>query len=314
MTTSPEVVELVTTLGLRSALVVPSTAREEGAAALALVRGPDRPPFTSDDLADVADLGERTAIAIDNLRLYARARSISIGLQKALLTPLPTPPGLQLASRYEPGANGSAIGGDWYDAFDQPDGTTVVVVGDVVGHDLDAAAAMGHLRGVIRTIGHTTSATPAQTLRRADRAAVGLQVRAVASAVVAGLREVGPDVFTLQWSCAGHPPPLLVRRTGEVVVLSGTSDVLLGVSPERERRQFEVPMHRGDTLVLYTDGLVERRDEGLEDGIARLAEHLAGTAGIPLSELCERAVGGRPPGNDDDLAMLVVRIGSSDSG
>jgi hypothetical protein len=313
MTTSADVVELVTNLGLRSVLVVPSTARAQQAAVLVLVRGEGRPRFTVDDLTEVADLAERTGIAIDNLRLYAREHSTSVALQKALLTPLPSHQSLQLASRYVPSANGSEVGGDWYDAFRQSDGTMVVVVGDVVGHDIEAAAAMGHLRGVIRTIAHTTSGTPAQTLARADRAAAGLQVRVVASAVVAGLREIGPDVFAVQWSCAGHPPPLLVRRSGEVQVLSGTSDLLLGVLPDRERRQFELEMQHGDTLVLYTDGLVERRDEDLDDGIARLAADLTGSAELSLDQLCERALEQRPAGSNDDVALLAVRVGRADA-
>jgi hypothetical protein len=314
LTTSDEVVDLVAAVGVRSALVVPSTARAQQAALLLLVRDGQRPPFTADDLTEVVELAERTGIAIDNLRLYAREHSTSVALQKALLTTLPAHASLQLASRYAPGDDGSEVGGDWYDAFRQPDGTTVVVVGDVVGHDIEAAAAMGQLRGVIRTIGHTTSGTPAQTLARADRAAAGLQVGVIASAVVASLRETDPEVFTVQWSSAGHPPPLLVRASGEVEVLSGPADVLLGVLPDRGRRQFELQLRRGDTLVLYTDGLVERRDEDLDESIARLASGLTGTAEMSLDRLCEHALGLRPERNNDDVALLAVRVGPPAAG
>jgi hypothetical protein len=315
MTTSEDVFDLLGGLDLRSVLVVPSTARAQQTAVIVVVRGAGRPRFTDEDLAELADLAERTGIAIDNLRLYARERSISVGLQKALLTPLPEHERLELASRYVPGANGSEIGGDWYDAFRQADGTTVVVVGDVIGHDIEAASAMGHLRGVIRTIGHTTSGTPAQTLARADRAADGLLIRVVASAVVASLRAPGPAeraaAFAVQWSSAGHLPPLLVPRTGPVEILAGRPDLLLGVYPDRRRRDFELEMRTGDTLVLYTDGLVERRDEDLEDSIARLAAGLAGTADRTLDELCERALEQRPPRNNDDVALLAVRVGQA---
>jgi serine phosphatase RsbU (regulator of sigma subunit) len=235
-------------------------------------------------------------------------------LQKALLTPLPSHPGLELVSRYVPGINGSEIGGDWYDAFRQPDGTLVAVVGDVVGHDIEAAAAMGHLRGVIRTIGHTTSASPAQTLARADAAAAGLQVRVIASAVVAAFREDGPGVFTVQWSCAGHPPAVLIRHGGEVHVLGGAPDVLLGVLPDGERHQFELRFEQGDTLVLYTDGLIERRDEDVDESVAKLAAHLAHTAQLPLDDVCDRALEQRPSRNTDDVALLAVRVRAAADG
>jgi hypothetical protein len=311
-TSSDEVYDLCLSLDLRSTMVVPSRARAQQAAVIILGRGAGRPQFTPGDLAEVTELADRTGIAIDNLRLYAREHSMSVALQKALLTPLPVDDRLEIASRYEPGANGTEVGGDWYDAFRQADGTTVAVVGDVTGHDIEAAAAMGHLRSVIRTIGHTTSGSPAQTLEQADRAADGLQVRVIASAVVAAIRATtrvgGPSTFALQWSSAGHPPPLIVRRSGSVDILDAPPGLLLGVFPDRARRNFEVDLAPGDTLLLYTDGLVERRDEDLEDSIAALARHLGGSADRHVDELCDIAVRHRPSGNNDDVALLAVRI------
>jgi hypothetical protein len=313
-TSSDDVLALYAALDLHSALVVPSRARAQQAAIIVLVRGRGRPEFTDEDLAEITDLADRTGIAIDNLRLYAREHSASIALQKALLTPLPQQDRLEIVSRYVPGANGSEVGGDWYDAFLQPDATTVLVVGDVVGHDIKAAASMGQLRGVIRTIGHTMSSTPAQTLARADQAADGLLVRVVASAVVASVRESGSDAgdttFVLQWSSAGHPPPLLLRRDGDVEVLARPADLLLGVAPDRDRHDYETEMRGGDTLLLYTDGLIERRDEDLEQSIDRLATGLTGMAGVDLDRLCDTALRGRPQGNNDDVVLLAVRIRS----
>jgi GAF domain-containing protein len=311
-TDSNEVLALYDSLDIASAVVVPSRARAQQAAVLVLIRGQDRPAFTEDDFVELIELADRTGIAIDNLRLYAQEHSASLALQKALLTPLPRLERLELASRYLPGANGSEVGGDWYDAFRQPDGTAVLVVGDVVGHDIKAAASMGQLRGVIRTIGHTTSGSPAKTLALADQAADGLQVRVMASAIVASIRETTPpgrpDIFTLQWSNAGHLPPLVVRRSGDVEILDRPADLLLGVFPERDRRQFAIDLRPGDTLLLYTDGLVERRDEDVEDSVAGLARSLTGAAGIGLEELCDRALQRRPTMNNDDAALLAVRI------
>lgn len=308
-TTSDEVRALYAELDLASALVVPSRARAQQAAIIVLARGRDRPRFTEDDRAEISDLADRTGIAIDNLRLYAREHSTSVALQKALLTPLPVLDHVDLASRYVPGANGSEVGGDWYDAFRGPGDATVLVVGDVAGHDIEAAAAMGQLRGVIRTVGHTIAADAADLLVRADRAAAGLQVGVVASAIVAMLAPAADaNEYTLRWSNAGHPPPLVLRHDGRSQVLARPPDVLLGVQPVRPRREFATDLAAGDCLLLYTDGLVERRDVDIEVSIAELAEHLAGVSTDDLEALCDTALRRRPPGNNDDVALLAVRI------
>lgn len=316
-TTSDEVRALYDGLDLASALVVPSRARAQQAAVIVLARGSARPPFTPDDLAEITDLADRTGIAIDNLRLYAREHSASLALQQALLTPLPALEHLQIASRYVPGANGREVGGDWYDAFRQADGTAVLVVGDVTGHDIKAAAAMGQLRGVIRTIGYTASGSPADLLARADRAADGLRVRVVASAIVAAIRvkplRADGATVTLHWANAGHPPPLVIRNDGRTEILDRPPDLLLGVFPNRPRHEHELDLEPGDTLLLYTDGLIERRDEDLEDSIAALAARLTGANDDELEQLCEKVLSGRPYLNNDDVALLAVRIVGSDA-
>ncbi len=313
-TTSDEVRALFAGLDVASALVVPSRARAQQAAIIVLARGADRPRFSADELAEITELADRTGIAIDNLRLYAREHSTSLALQKALLTELPQLDHLDLVSRYVPGANGSEVGGDWYDAFSGPGESTVLVVGDVAGHDIEAAAAMGQLRGVIRTVGHTVAVGPADLLSRADQAAAGLQVGVVTSAIVAMLtpsRSDGRSAATLRWSNAGHPPPLLLRRDGTLEVLATRPDVLLGVLPERGRHQFETELQVGDCLLLYTDGLVERRDEDVDTTIATLAASLAGASTGDLEALCDTALKGRPVGNNDDVALLAVRVRSA---
>jgi hypothetical protein len=311
-TTSAEVLELYRTLGPTSAVVVPSYARARLAAVFILIRSAPRPAFTADDLADITDLAARTGTAIDNLRLYAREHSTSVALQKALLTPTPAIANLEIATRYVPGANGSEIGGDWYDAFRQVDGSTVLVIGDVVGHDIEAAAAMGQLRGVVRTIAHTEAGTAAQTLAQADRAAAGLQLDAVASAIVVRVpgphQSSGEDV-AVEWAIAGHPPPIVVRRDGAAEVLTRRPDPLLGVAPGRERHDHHITLQAGDTLLLYTDGLVERRDEDIDESIAGLARRLTTPGRAPTpDELCERALNGRPADSTDDVALLAIRF------
>jgi GAF domain-containing protein len=306
-TDSPEVHELYLQVGLGSAIVVPSTARASRVATIILVRGPGRDQFAGDDLADLADLGARAGIVIDNLARHAREHDNSVALQQALLTAPPRTPGLEIVTRYLPATDGNEVGGDWYDAFRQPDGRPVVVIGDVVGHDIRAAAAMGQLRGVLRTIGYTDSGTPAAILARADATADGLSVGVMASAFVARVEAGEPGPARLRWSNAGHPPPVLLRADGTVVVLDAPSDLLLGIEPDRERHDHTEDLAVGDTVLLYTDGLIERSDEDLDTGIERLQAALSAGAGLSLDELCDAVVQEHHSGRRDDIAILALR-------
>jgi PAS domain S-box-containing protein len=310
-TGSPEVLASYAALGVGSAVVVPIMARGLDVAAIIAVRSPARVRFDSDDLADLQDLASRAGIVIDNLRRQAREHSNSVALQQALLTTAPEAPGLQIATRYLPATNGNEVGGDWYDTFLQLDGAPVFVIGDVVGHDIHAAAGMGQLRGVLRTVGYLESGTPAQILTRADAAARGLSVAVLATALVARI-ETGPDgTATLCWSNAGHPPPVLITQHG-ARLLDAAPDRPLGLmrSLDRPRHDHRVAIAPGDTLLLYTDGLVERTDEELDAGLARLIDRLAGATDADLDEFCELVLKEHSPalGIRDDVALLAVRV------
>jgi len=242
----------------------------------------------------------------------ALARSMSEALQRDLLGELPQPAGLQLAARYQPAGTDLRVGGDWYDAFVAADGGTCVVVGDVSGHDAGAAVAMAQVRNVLRGVGHALAEPPALVLTALDRAMGDLRVGALATGVLARVEPVdgardGAHLF--RWSNAGHPPPVLVHPDGRAELLTRRSDLLLGLGVEASRRDHEVLVPPGSTLLLYTDGLVERRDAHLSDGLAWVRDATAAlvAAGADAEELCDALLQQVGAEVDDDVALLAVR-------
>jgi serine phosphatase RsbU (regulator of sigma subunit) len=227
-----------------------------------------------------------------------------------MLTAPPEPNHCEIAVRYVPAAEGAEIGGDWYDAFLQEDGGTVLAIGDVAGHDTRAAAAMGQLRGLLRGISFASSRTPAAVLSELDCAMDGLALDTIATALVAELRP-GPDGGTaMRWASAGHPAPVLLAPDGRVGVLDAVpADLLLGVDPRQQRTDHGTVLAPGSTVLLYTDGLVERRDRGIDEGTAALVEVLSQCVGLPLEELCDRVLELLfLPDAADDVAVLAVRL------
>jgi PAS domain S-box-containing protein len=255
----------------------------------------------------------RQAAEIDRLaREAAASRALSDRLQQALLTPPPEPDHLHVAVRYQPAGHEAQVGGDWYDAFLQPDGATMLAIGDVVGHGSAAAAAMGQLRGLLRALAYDNDEPPAATLSRVDRAAQGLAVSTLATAILARV-ERHPDVPVdgrriLRWSNAGHVPPLLLAPDGTSRLLETPPDLMLGVDPGAVRHDHVVDLDVGDTLLLATDGLLERRDSDLDEGMARLQETLADLGDKPLDELLDTVLARLVPGaGQDDVAVVAVR-------
>lgn len=235
-------------------------------------------------------------------------QQLAEALQQALLTPPPEPDHLHVVTRYRPAGHHAQIGGDWYDAFLQPGGDTMLVIGDVVGHDSSAAAKMGQLRGVLRTLAFDTAAAPADVLNRLDRTARGLAVDALATTVLARVEQ--PTAGTgrvMRWSNAGHPPPLLLHADGRVDVLETEPELLLGFSTTAVRTDHRIELPDDSTLLLYTDGLIERRNETFDDAIVRLTATLADLARLDVEELCD-ALLDRLGTGDDDIALVAVRV------
>ncbi len=227
-------------------------------------------------------------------------------LQRHLLGPPPVVPGLGSAARYLPAVRGTRVGGDWYDAFPAVDGGTVLVIGDVAGHDPEAAAAMAEVRGMLRAVA-VDAASPAGVLRALDRV-MAHPSSPLVTAVVATVTRCGSGT-TLRWSNAGHPPPALVAADGTARLLTRPPERLLGATPDVPRTDAEVHLGPGDTLLLYTDGLVERRGGTLDQGSAWLLDELHRRAGQPLDELCDGLLAAVDvSARDDDAALLAVRV------
>lgn len=253
--------------------------------------------------------------AVERLRVVAaerevarRERGLSEALQRSMLTELPHVEGLDLAVRYVPAAEVAFVGGDWYDAFPMPDGSLAVVIGDVAGHDRDAAAAMGQARNLLRGVAHALDGTPGEVLAVFDEVFERLAVSSVATVVLGRLRHDETGTTTLCWSNAGHPPPVLVAPDGSARMLEVGVDPLLGLVPGRTRSDHESVLEPGSTLVLYTDGLVERRGVGLDLGLAWLLGQLQHAGASTADEVCDLLLAAVPAQAEDDIALLVLRV------
>ncbi|MGY1681319.1 SpoIIE family protein phosphatase [Geodermatophilus sp. SYSU D01176] len=309
-----EVSDVFWTLDPRTAVTLPLAARGRTLGALSVYRSAGRLAADEDDVATAQEVAARVALALDNARLYEQQRRLAEGLQRSLLTAPPAPDSAEIVVRYQPAVEVAQVGGDWYDAFVQPAGTTMLVIGDVVGHDTEAAASMGQLRGLLRGIAYRDGVGPAQVLSDLDAAVQGLGMRTMATAAVARVEQTAEQrdagLTTLRWSNAGHPPPLVLHPDGRVEALEADRpDLMLGVDPAATRSDNVVTVQRGATLLLYTDGLVEGRDLPLDDGIARLRDALAELAAQPLEELCDAVIERlRPERLQDDIALAAIRL------
>ena len=250
------------------------------------------------------DIHERKTMEGRLLEVYQREHKIAETLQRSLLPErLPPVEGLELSARYLPGTRGAAIGGDWYDVLERPDGRVALVVGDVAGHGLRAAASMGQLRNAFRAYG-LVETSPAEVVARINRLVMSGVEQVMATVLYLVLdRESGEVSFT----AAGHPPPLVIAPDGPRFLEGGRS-VPIGAAEPAGFREATGVIPPGSTLLLYTDGLVERRDTPLDERLEELAA-AAGQAGPDIGELCDHVIEavlgeGEPR---DDVAVLAVR-------
>ncbi|WP_051466637.1 SpoIIE family protein phosphatase [Actinomadura oligospora] len=237
----------------------------------------------------------------------AEERHIAIELQRAIL-PLPrgprTLPGLRVAVRYLPAQSQTRVGGDWYEATALSDDEVFLAVGDVSGHGLAAAAAMARLRNALSGLA-CTGAPPDELLTWLNRLVMHRRRSLTASVIAARFR---PDTRTLLWARAGHPPPVLLRD-GRARLLDGPDGVLLGALDDPPLGLATLEMEPGDVLLLYTDGLVERRDRDLTEGFGLLREAVQQRPDAGPDELIEHvltALGAANP--NDDTCLLAVRV------
>jgi serine/threonine-protein kinase RsbW len=248
------------------------------------------------------ELADHVALAIDNARLYEHEQHASRTLQLGLLGgELPQPEGAALVAAYRPGTVTNEVGGDWYDAFPLEDGTLAILVGDVVGHDLEAAVAMGQLRGAVRALAGL--GPPAELLDQLDAFVSRPRGGAMTTMAYAELDVASGE---LRYACAGHPPPLVVSAEGEPRFLWGGRSGPLGIDiqtrPEEDDR-----LEPGDTLVLYTDGLIERKGESLAIGLERLSTAARDSSGDGLQELVDGVLAAMLAGHpqEDDVCVIA---------
>ncbi|MFM9551082.1 MULTISPECIES: SpoIIE family protein phosphatase [Streptomyces] len=299
--------------GAASSVTVPLGSGRQVTGALTLVRTDPAHPFDADDLTVVSDIGRRVGLVIDNARRFGRQRAVAEAMQRNLLAPLPQPGRLRLAARYQPAPAGSQVGGDWYDAFERKDGTLALVIGDVVGHDLTAAAGMAQLHGILRSLAWDQSGPPGAVVDRLDDAMPAITTVPMATLVL-GVLEGDPHTgpWTLRWTSAGHPPPLLLTGDGQAQYLEAGQGLLLGAPPGTggSRPSAAQSLPPGSTLLLYTDGLIEIPGSDLDTGLARLRRHALDLAHEPLDTLCDQLPARMPPGSTDDVALLALRLPS----
>jgi serine phosphatase RsbU (regulator of sigma subunit) len=250
---------------------------------------------------------DRVAVRAAERAVAATERGLSEALQRSLLTEPPQSDTLRVGVRYQAAASQAQVGGDWYDAFPLSDGSLTLVIGDVAGHDRHAAAAMAQVRNLLRGVCSTLLGPPARVLGGLDQAMRDLRIDVFATAVLAQV-VAGEDGCTLRWSNAGHLPPMLLRPDGSVQTL-GTErgDLLLGLT-DRERRDHEVALPPGSSVVLYTDGLVERRGVPLPESLRWLTGVLEGRQHLDPDALCEHVVGTLEGTVEDDVALLVLQV------
>ncbi|MBO8193586.1 SpoIIE family protein phosphatase [Streptomyces oryzae] len=295
---------LLSRAGVHSYLAVPLIARGEVLGALDLKRTRNPKPFDHDDTILACELAGRAAVCIDNARLYRQQHNIALTLQRSMLpTPGPTSARLRLASRYQPAGAHSEIGGDWFDVLELEEERTALVVGDVMGSGVNAAATMGRLRTATQTLARL-ALTPADVLSHLDQITTGLDPY-FATCLYA---VYDPQHHRCHLASAGHLPPVLVPARGEPRLIELPVGTPLGIGGG-EHGTVPVDLHPGDLLVLYTDGLVETRRDDIEDRLQVLLELLRPLAasGCSLEETCDRLLESlRSPENHDDVALLLM--------
>ncbi|WP_369360747.1 SpoIIE family protein phosphatase [Streptomyces sp. cg2] len=300
---SDEAAALLSRAGLHSYLAVPLTARGEVLGALDLKRTRNPLPFTQDDVVLARELAARAAVQIDNARWYQNARNTAVTLQRSLLPDHPAHAvGLKVASRYQPAGAASEVGGDWFDVIPLDGDKTALVVGDVMGSGIDAAATMGRLRTATSTLAELEMA-PDRLLEQLDKITARL-VHYIATCLFV---IYDPHRRRCQIANAGHVPPVRVRTGRDPELLEVPTGAPLGVGGVAFRTT-TFDLSPGDQLILYTDGLVETRHQHLDDRLKKLLA-LLDDPRRPIEDTCDHLLRAlRHPDNHDDVALLIARV------
>ncbi|MEO3874981.1 SpoIIE family protein phosphatase [Nonomuraea sp. B12E4] len=270
----------------------------------------DREPLSTADVDMLGRMLDHAHVHLSNAMRFQRTQRVALALQNYLLPDPPQVPGLEITARYRASATSVEIGGDWYDSFMLPDGSTVLTIGDVAGHDLAAAVTMSQLRNMLRGLAMDRREPPGDILRRLNIATELLNGESTATCILARLEDLDSGVWSLRYSVAGHPPPLLVTHEGEARFLEEAVNPILGAAYDLPRSSAVAVLPSRSTLLLYTDGLVEVPREHLDVGLERLRRGAAALAREPLDTFCDKLLR-LPMARKDDIAMIAVRLPGS---
>jgi serine phosphatase RsbU (regulator of sigma subunit)/anti-sigma regulatory factor (Ser/Thr protein kinase) len=295
-------------VGVHAALTSPLIAHGETVGVVSFVLSSPGRRYTPDDQRLAEEIAIRAAVAIDNAQLYHRERRTALMLQRSLLpSALPTTPDLDAAAAYHPAGEEGDVGGDWYDVIPLASGRVAIVIGDVMGRGLRAAALMGQLRAVVRGYA-VQDLPPADVIAYLDGVVRDLDDASIVTCVYAVYDPVDRAICIAN---AGHLPPLLVTGDGAAKALDDNTGVALGagIAPFE---QIQIDLSEGDGLVFYTDGLVETRAGDIDAGIAALAYAVSPLPDSLDAALAQALTVMPPEGQDDDVALLVVRTRAAD--
>lgn len=290
-------------LQLCSGLTVPLAARDKVFGVMTWALAESGRHYGADDLAFAEDLARRAAIAIDNAELHSQTLATAVELQQAVLPEaMPVVPGWEVVSYYSPSGR-TEVGGDFYDAMPIGGGRLALFVGDVMGRGVAAAAAMAQMRAAVRAYS-AVEPWPEAVVRNLDLMFAQYGTEQLVTLVYMVLN---PRTDELVVANAGHPPPVILRADRSTEQLPLADGAPLGAGPQR-RRQVRVPLRAGDTLLAFSDGLIERRDEDIDRGLQRVHDGLSRLVGADLSaSLTDLVRTLREPSQDDDVAALMVR-------
>jgi CheY-like chemotaxis protein/anti-sigma regulatory factor (Ser/Thr protein kinase) len=298
-------------LKLRSLIAVPLALGRRSLGVLVVCASSRDESYGDEELEMAKDVARKAAMAVDNSRLFEAEQERSKALQQSLLgRPEVTSTAVAAAWRYLPGTAELEVGGDWYDLLERDDGRILVAVGDVVGHGVQAATAMGKLRSAMGAFGLVVDSVP-ELLGRLDQFAEKIEEARFGTVAAVQLE---PETGELRYSLAGHPPPLVISPDGKAEFLEGGAGLPLCISVDTDGRpEGRATLPEGSTLILYTDGLVERRADSIDSGLQRLKDAALSRCGYEPERLCDEIVDEFAEGALDDLVFLCLRREQRDS-
>ena len=307
-TFTPGQVKAILARGVHTFMAVPLVARGVTLGAATFARAEHPEPYGEADVRLASDLVSRAAVHIDNARLYTREHTTAVTLQRSLLPrDIPQVTGLQIAHRYQPVSRTAEVGGDWFDVIPLNTGQVALVVGDVTGHSIHAAALMGQLRTTTAALARL-GCPPEEIMGQLSGVVAGHGEETGATCLYA---QYDPASRRCRFISAGHLPPALRRPGGTAEFLDIPGGVMLGVGPSRYPAT-DIKLPPGSVLALCTDGLIEHPGQDIGTGMSRLARALTASPARSLDQLCDSVLASLGAHARDDIALLLARTTTDD--